>query len=561
MLINLKEIPFSRYGSYFAFSHFINSSKGISDKDLYLRTVHGGEAMLPLMKVELLRQGTSAEFKETAVPHLLCLEAENAFAEICIAEPSVIRIRGRHAGIRLCINTPQFKSIYPYKGHYELNAYSHRLMFTPIKGSLRIEAPWNSMESEYIIIDICPDESGQMECAIEEYLSVWAPRTYNNSFDSCVNTVARSFHDWLDKTLCVPREYEEARQLAAYINWSSVVEPSGHIKRDTMLMSKNWMTNVWSWDYCFNAMALVKTNPSQAWEQFMYLVDYQDKDGVIPDCLNDSFKIFSFVKPPIQGWALNWMLERTDAITDDHLRQIYPALTKWTDFWMNFRDSDNDGLPEYYHGNDSGWDNSTIFRDCIPVASPDLASFLVIQMETLAKVAKRLGLTDEAESWNTRAAKLLDTELALLWTGSRFVAIHAGDHKIIHSDSLITYLTVLLGRRLPHKILSVLIRDLKNTELFLTEFGLATELPGSPYYEADGYWRGPIWAPSTLLIVDGLISAGEKELAREISAKFCLMIKSAGMAENFNALTGEGLRDRAYTWTSSVFLILANEYL
>jgi hypothetical protein len=29
------------------------------------------------------------------------------------------------------------------------------------------------------------------------------------------------------------------------------------------------------------------------------------------------------------------------------------------------------------------------------------------------------------------------------------------------------------------------------------------------------------------------------------------------MAENFDALTGEGLCDRAYTWTASVFQILA----
>lgn len=33
------------------------------------------------------------------------------------------------------------------------------------------------------------------------------------------------------------------------------------------------------------------------------------------------------------------------------------------------------------------------------------------------------------------------------------------------------------------------------------------------------------------------------------------------MAENFDALTGKPLRDQAYTWTASVFLVLAHEYL
>ncbi len=35
----------------------------------------------------------------------------------------------------------------------------------------------------------------------------------------------------------------------------------------------------------------------------------------------------------------------------------------------------------------------------------------------------------------------------------------------------------------------------------------------------------------------------------------------SGFAENFNAVTGDPLRDPAYTWTSSVFLTLAREFL
>jgi glycogen debranching enzyme len=33
--------------------------------------------------------------------------------------------------------------------------------------------------------------------------------------------------------------------------------------------------------------------------------------------------------------------------------------------------------------------------------------------------------------------------------------------------------------------------------------GLATEKTTSPLYQSDGYWRGPVWAPSTVLIEDG----------------------------------------------------------
>jgi putative isomerase len=118
-----------------------------------------------------------------------------------------------------------------------------------------------------------------------------------------------------------------------------------------------------------------------------------------------------------------------------------------------------------------------------------------------------------------------------------------------------------LGKRLPEHILSHLIAGLKEKGRFLTDYGFATESTKSRYYETDGYWRGPIWAPSTMIILDGLANAGEEEFAREIAYKFCSMCKKSGMAENFNALTGEALRDNAYTWTSSVFLILANKFL
>ena len=39
------------------------------------------------------------------------------------------------------------------------------------------------------------------------------------------------------------------------------------------------------------------------------------------------------------------------------------------------------------------------------------------------------------------------------------------------------------------------------------------------------------------------------------------MVSASGFAENFDAVTGEGLRDRAYTWTASAFLVMCHEFL
>ena len=47
----------------------------------------------------------------------------------------------------------------------------------------------------------------------------------------------------------------------------------------------------------------------------------------------------------------------------------------------------------------------------------------------------------------------------------------------------------------------------------------------------------------------------------DISARFRMLCEQSGFAENFDAHTGAGLRDRAYTWTASAYLILAGAHI
>jgi hypothetical protein len=141
------------------------------------------------------------------------------------------------------------------------------------------------------------------------------------------------------------------------------------------------------------------------------------------------------------------------------------------------------------------------------------------------------------------------------WCGDRFVATRSGSHEVFPTaDCLLNYLPLILGDNLSPLIRGKLVDGVKR---HLTAHGLATEHPSSKHYLPDGYWRGPIWAPAVMLIVDGLRASGETKLADTIAARFCRMCERSGFAENFNALTGEGLRDRAYTWTASVYLLLA----
>ena len=113
---------------------------------------------------------------------------------------------------------------------------------------------------------------------------------------------------------------------------------------------------------------------------------------------------------------------------------------------------------------------------------------------------------------------------------------------------------IMLGKRLPPAVLSALIAGLRQPGRFLGEWGLATE--ALKQRQAHGYWRGPIWAPPTIFVVDGLRGAGEDDLADDIARRFLRLCARSGFAENFDPLSGDGLKDPASTWTASVFLAL-----
>jgi len=211
-------------------------------------------------------------------------------------------------------------------------------------------------------------------------------------------------------------------------------------------------------------------------------------------------------------------------------------------------------LAHYQHGNDSGWDNSTVFDAGGLLETADLAGFLAQQLRVLAELAGELGRPTEQADWAQHAAKVHRALLDELWDGARFAAKDPYTGALTTADSLLNTLPIVLGDTLPPDVAKSLAGQIAD---HLTGWGLATEPLASPDYRPDGYWRGPIWAPATVLVEDGLRRAGYVELADHIALRFLALCEKSGFAENFDAISGDGLRDRAYTWTASAYLLLA----
>ncbi|MFE9644670.1 amylo-alpha-1,6-glucosidase [Streptomyces sp. NPDC006365] len=562
---SIHDIPFSMHGSWFGISPVL--AERTRAEDLHLVSHQNGmHAVLRFVPLDTMT-GDRAETRVETRPSLLAWVHDGGRIGLAYASPDTVRLRGEGLGLRI---TAAAETLTPFTGAYfyrdpvdgahVFTSYEtgRRYRITVLSGAVAEVSGSQALGGGDRGLTITADVGGVWEAAIEELDSARRPYASSETFGQVVAAVEHAFAAFADTVAPWRSSGTPAAELAAYVLWSATVRPAALVTRPAVLMSKHWMDKVWSWDHCFNALALAPGAPALAWDQFSLPFDHQDESGALPDSVTHSEVLHNFVKPPIHGWALAHLRRRfPDPIGRTELTDTYRRLRRWTDFWLTARRVPGAALPHYQHGNDSGWDNATTFDPERVVVTADLAAFLALQLHELAALAMELGLADEARSWTRTAEETQAAVLDQLWTGERFVARGADSGDTWSSSSLLDLMPIALGEHLPENVAAVLAARI---ETHLTPYGLATELPTSPHYRPDGYWRGPIWAPATVLIEDGLRRAGHHRLADEISARFRALCETHGFAENFDALTGTGLRDRAYTWTASSYLLLAEAH-
>jgi hypothetical protein len=599
---DLHKIPFSSYGSYLTFQHVKGSAHVTPPDGLFLRTVHGNSVEHEMFKVEILQDGKPAPFEEDATPTLLTLKAQNGFAKIYFESANCIRFLTHGVAIRFStpflpdtttstyampVDKPNESArVWDYDSGFEEDIL---LRFSSLHGELKVDNPWNGIKSEHVSFAFEPSAEGESEGKIEEFASsyhtdgparyVWPEYLYKEklrqfpsaspfppapsteTFQGGLERTRAEYRKWLIGLPSVSEKYAKTASLAAYADWSAVVEPRGFLTRPSILMSKATMLNLWSWDNCFNTMALIDAHPDLAWGQFLWVFDSANVDGISPDFENDRWMEWNFSKVPMQGFTLKYLERNYPSFYNDRARmaEIYEKLARRTEWYFKMRDWDKDGLPQYNHGYDSGWDNATVFLTLPPIESPDLAAFIVLQLEQLSKIAKMLDKAEDSKRWQSQADRLLQLMIERMWRGDHFVALHDGDHKVVESQSLLMFLPLVLGRDIPENIRKTLINRLKKEGDFLSTYGLASESLKSPHYVRDGYWLGPMWAPSSMLLIEAIDEDGDHAFADDLRERFLNAVIKSGFAENFDPQTGEGFRDPTYTWTSSVFLILAHE--
>jgi putative isomerase len=513
-----------------------------------------------LFEIVMFRDGKETSSAITASMSTIKLVADASSVDITFSDNETLLVTAHNCGVQILL-------AHPVAWMYGASATTFRAYDQQSKTYLSLHAeqplvfqPGDATSSPYDTITLAahPAQSMTARCTIHEEHSskeIPDPNLIRTKRDS-------EFGEWMHLSPTVPFQYQPAARTAWYLFSALQVSPEGAIRRQTVLSSKKSMNMIWSWDNCLNALALVNANPALAWDQLLTILDHQRPDGVLPDAISDSEIVYGFNKPPIWAWTIQKLLAATP--TQSHTRlleEVYPKTVRFHQWWFRERDLLSDGLPCYMSGNDSGWDNASVFASRWPVQSPDLAAWLILDAEALAKIANQLGRMDEAARWRQQEKDLLDRFHKRFWIDGQphFFSLTPSGPKRERSTSLITSIPLLLGERLDPAIRANLIRLLSDPEHFFAPAGPATEARDSPYYTPNGYWRGPVWGISTYLICTGLIECGETTLAQILATRFCeACARDGNFRENYDATTGAGQYDSGMTWTAADFLLLAN---
>ena len=408
------------------------------------------------------RDGAPVDTTWSADPAIFRWASQEGAVEAAFAGRDAIRLRGNGLGLRI---TDAVSELTPFSGAFLFTDPSDdalvftsyetgcRYRVTVLRGARAVEGCEDLGAATRSVV-LGSDGAG-WEAEVREVTSQQTTVSAASTFAEVVADSAADFADYLEDIASWRDPSTPAAALAAYVLWSATVAPSGFVTRESVLMSKHWMDKLWSWDHCFNAMALSPGRTDAAIDQFLAPFDHQDECGALPDSVTHSEILYNYVKPPIHGWALQRVrATATRELTVEELGRIHDCLARWSRFWLDSRRRAGHVLPYYQHGNDSGWDNSTTFDVDRVIESPDLAAFLALQLDVLADLSDELGRpsTEWRESGDLVVRALLDQ----LWTGTEFIAVGALSGRPSTATSLLNLLPLVLGDRLPHDVRSAM---------------------------------------------------------------------------------------------------------
>lgn len=505
-------------------------------------------------------EGNEVEFSVTAYPHILHLATRLGEFGLVFQDETTIALGlppDTITGIRFHVQ-PQvwetngrggaFKSVRNLL--YAGNAETVLNEITPDKGGYTVAYTVQAQKDSAIAITI--GDSPFVDASIQPFSASYA-------------AAEERWRTWFERLPPVAEKYQVTYAYAWWIMANNLIRPLGNIAFEAMMPSKIGYVGLWLWDSAMHALAFRHMDPELARNQIRAMLVCQLEDGMLPDAVYDEGVVSEMThpihgevtKPPILAWTVV-KLHETDP-DPAFLREVYIPLVRWNAWWFAMNDDDVDGLVQYNHPYSSGLDDSPLWDSGMPVESPDLNTYLCVQMGSLAVIAELLGMDAEAAMWRRRAAAIVRRMISDMWDeeSGLFYALH--DEQPIPVVTPFSLYPLWTGQ-LPERIRNRLLAHLTDPKMFWGDYVLPTVAYNDPKFDPQTMWRGPVWANINYFFIEALCQIGEEKLAVSLRDRTLeLIMEHKSIYEYYHALTGKPPPEAAdiFGWTAAVFIDLA----
>ncbi|KAF0111969.1 MAG: hypothetical protein FD147_483 [Chloroflexi bacterium] len=504
--------------------------------------------------------GCELDFEVTSSPHCLQLHTRLGDFEVVFLDQQTIVFglpSGVTCGLRFLVfpqywhSTPQggkFMSVrdmlYSTTGEVE----SNRIM--PVEGGYEVDFLVKAGEDRALAIGIYPKEHRV---------------TPLKQFSALRSAAEQRWCAWFDRVPEVNPKYVRTYAYAWWVMANNLISPQGKVLYEAMMPSKLGYVGLWLWDSAMHSLAFRYVDPEIARNQIRSMLAHQLPNGMLPDAVYDEGIVSRIdhpitgevTKPPILAWAVLKLHETNPDI--GFLSEVYAPLVHLNAWWFSMNDDDGDGLVQYNHPYSSGLDDSPLWDQGMPVESPELNTYLYVQMSSLARIAELLSLENEADMWRQWAASLVVRMIQHFWDPEAGLFWALKNHQPVRVITPFNLYPLWTGH-LPEDIHNRLLAHLRNPDMFQGPFMLPTVARNDPHYDPQTMWRGPVWANINYFFIEALHNSGEKELANQLREITLEMIMAhRDIYEYYDAETGAPPPKAVNTfgWTSAVFIDLA----
>lgn len=487
-----------------------------------------------------------------------------------------IRLKEENNGLNISFDDGhRFQILFQTKEllNFTLNKDSYQVK--PASFNLQAGKTYSISRTERYDLEL-PQTAAKAAAHDFETLLLENEKRWNNYLKSYFNQAVQTSKDTQRRKVAVKSI------ITLITNWRSKAKDLLH---DGVFPSLNYQGfyGFWSWDSWKQAVGLSYFNRELAKSNILSMFDYQDEHGMIADCIYTDKKENNWrdTKPPLATWGVWKVYEQSHDL--EFLKDIYPKLVLYHNWWYKNRDHNKNGLCEYGSTDgtriaaawESGMDNAVRFDQAqlfknndsawsLDQESVDLNAYLYAEKEYLAKIAEALSLDQEAKQWRNQQITLAKKINSRFYnTEKKYYYDRLISGKWITAEGPEGWIPLWAGLSVPEQAKSVLYFMLDKSK-FNTKVPLPTLAANHPDFNpAKGYWRGPVWLDQVYFGLKGLQKYGYHKEGGVFLSK--LLQNAEGLTghspicENYHPISGKGLNARNFSWSAAHLLMMIKE--